>query len=910
MSVVSSAKKMMCWGKQVEDLLQQAEHEDEFGAGDSDDITMTNVMDEFRSLGLEEEGNTDDIQDYFSQVPINHDYDPFLNKLMMLLDILDNLPQLRMSSNQFKMILWLLKEAGVAHVPSYAGFRKLQNELRDLCGSTPQQHTSSLGNIFYVNDVRESVVWDFANPEIAKHLHLYPEETTGPISEVWQAEHWKEFKPSELTPMFSRGLWQFFIDEVSELDDGRLAIPRNWIMRNGELHADSNDVVMTPYSCKSVQVLLHRLETAPVPTMPNKLRELAGDNDLVVVMIPLWADDVCGNKSKQYNKHINIYSVNSNLPGKLLQQEFFVRFVSTSPHATSPEQFSVLKDQIKQNEIVVLFCGSQDYPLIIHSSLKKLHTWGVMPTVPAVNALQEGQVGIKRTANNIRAQLEKQIDLAIPSRIGCFHLCQSLFASPILSIHGLDPSQDTPVEILHTILLGIVKYVWYMLHSNWSEVEQNLFTIRFQSTDIDGLSVPPIRAAYVMQYRNALIGKHFKTQMQTLPFHVHDITSPSQFALVKAVAELGALLWVHEIDDMKQYLSDLEILIGNVLDAFGDVDPAKIIIKMKLHILPHIIEDILRYGPAIRNSTEHILSGGYWKQDGVWVQAGESVQMVLQKDPIIQRHLGWVPPLKIVSGSVRCEGKKKSPPIPWTETKASNFRSGVTSTILPDSLWRQGLSLTAQSGDQCSILSWVFARDNQEKLTIGGICEIIMLDIGTSSAQGLVTLELFNVGSEPHPAFNLPVLSQPPDGPTHIVISTQATALQAQRQEHELTLRMNKFISHADDNHFLICTYALHNANMLHQALPCILIRLKPLYEDRRAHHYDVAARLHISQTAKRSVTQQKRKATLAAKKARNEALNLNNAHSDLEPEAEDLPNEDGGVEGVAGILKGKRKRQ
>jgi hypothetical protein len=81
----------------------------------------------------------------------------------MLLDILDNLPRLRMSSNQFKMILWLLKEAGVAHVPSYAGFQKLQNELRDLCGSTPQQHTSSLGNIFYVNDVRESVGWVSAN---------------------------------------------------------------------------------------------------------------------------------------------------------------------------------------------------------------------------------------------------------------------------------------------------------------------------------------------------------------------------------------------------------------------------------------------------------------------------------------------------------------------------------------------------------------------------------------------------------------------------------------------------------------------------------------------------------------------------------------------------------------------------
>lgn len=81
--------------------------------------------------------------------------------------------------------------------------------------------------------------------------------------------------------------------------------------------------------------------------MPNKLRAIAGDEDLYVVMLPLWCDDVSGNKSKQYNKHINMYMANSNLPGRLLQQEYFVRFVSTSPHATSPEKFSALKEQIK-----------------------------------------------------------------------------------------------------------------------------------------------------------------------------------------------------------------------------------------------------------------------------------------------------------------------------------------------------------------------------------------------------------------------------------------------------------------------------------------------------------------------------------------------------------------------------------
>jgi hypothetical protein len=118
------------------------------------------------------------------------------------------------------------------------------------------------------------------------------------------------------------------------------------------------------------------------------------------------------------------------------------------------------------------------------------------------------------------------------------------------------------------------------------------------------------------------------------------------------------------------------------LDAFSVLDPAKILLKIKLHLLKHLPGHIRRFGPAVRFATEvfecyntvfrmssvlsnhlapsrdiahknvdldrikHFLSGGYWWDDQGqgWRHAGDGVSEILKKSPIIQRHLGWTPP--------------------------------------------------------------------------------------------------------------------------------------------------------------------------------------------------------------------------------------------------------------------------
>lgn len=218
------------------------------------------------------------------------------------------------------------------------------------------------------------------------------------------------------------------------------------------------------------------------------------------------------------------------------------------------------------------------------------------------------------------------------------------------------------------------------------------------------------------------------------------------------------------------FQEDLQILIGNVLDAFALIDPAKIIQKQKLHLLVHLLDNIPRFGPAIRYSTEvyecynaifrlcsvysnhlapsrdiarqfasmdtmkHIISGGYWKQGGEWVHAAPSVVALLHHEVVLQQHLGWVPPQKThagvstctksvvtimasnlkrtFEGLIRAEGKRKASARPWGETKASLHlpvdvhRSQQCRKVN----WRSGITLTAQSGDLCAAKSWVVAE--------------------------------------------------------------------------------------------------------------------------------------------------------------------------------------------------------
>jgi hypothetical protein len=80
--------------------------------------------------------------------------------------------------------------------------------------------------------------------------------------------------------------------------------------------------------------------------MPHRLRAIAGHRMVYSVPLIIFMDDVSANVSKQWNKHHAIYMSNANLPRQMLEKEFCIRFVTSSPDAPPMELMRVMKDSI------------------------------------------------------------------------------------------------------------------------------------------------------------------------------------------------------------------------------------------------------------------------------------------------------------------------------------------------------------------------------------------------------------------------------------------------------------------------------------------------------------------------------------------------------------------------------------
>ncbi|KAF9445760.1 hypothetical protein P691DRAFT_795296 [Macrolepiota fuliginosa MF-IS2] len=845
-------------------------------------------------------------------------WSPYPSKTQFLLDVIDNLPWLHISGSMMKLILWLLCECEVD-----IGMPTVHWKL-------PQ------GNIFSFNDPQALIANDWSNPlngviseiwHASKWRNDMERHLLSPMYDDGNDNH-------------------YYINEPTMLKDGCFAIPVRWLEseEDGKIYADTwridfdgnslatiNDTHVVQIPASELQFSMpDLLELKQVPTwspvmtatghpqhIPNPDRKLAQGEPLYTSFIDIFGDNVSGNQSKSWNKHWNVYMTHQNLPCKLLQQQKHVHFVSTSPYASVPEQFQGIHEKIRSTHdqpvrvkraitgdyIQVKIwcnCGPGDNPsqseILAHIGGNgnlpccKCHVRGTqkhkMSDTGFTDFFEPGSLHSGK--ENLR-ELEKQKkNPHIPTpHIQSILMrwvsnnCSLVYNNYLLS-DDWDIAQDTPVELLHTVLLGVV-----------NPDNKKKYTIQLQATNKTGLSVGSFQASYIMQYTNSLIGQQLKILVQVNIFHVYDLIDENVLALTRAIGELTALLWFPEIHHMDTYILDVQTAVANVLNIAASIDPSKIIKKIKYHLLCHLTEDIKWFGPLIgimtknyesfnsvfhassilsnhcapsrdiacqlaqQETVKHVLSGGhlYSQTTGKWKDSGSAAHNFMKTHPSLCSLLGW-PELheQPIPGNVclkpqkvnNTTRQKEYPQLLWDVTQGTNTVNQCPEWSAES--WYQCKSIISSYENVCSIGSWVFATSplTPNAMVTGQIVEILCSI--NRQTDTLVLLDTFKITSECHVIFAMPVLTWP-CGEQRIVIipgkdllfdynmqhdchaaKCQAIGQEPIRQEQAEMGATQDIIVHASLDQFIINTHSLHNAHLIHEVVPWDLIMPVPKY--------------------------------------------------------------------------------
>ncbi|KAG1795226.1 hypothetical protein EV424DRAFT_1306863, partial [Suillus variegatus] len=494
---------------------------------------------------------------------------PWASKAHFVTSLLFSSPRLLFSDAQKRAILSWAQELGARDVPSLGAIKKSHRYLDNLIGDPTEKVTARSGNIFYINDVVKLIAKDYANPLTHFVMQDYPEDGREGMSQVFNSKKMLLDLPSPPAARVDGMI--YFTGELLQDNSGGYFIPERFF--HASLPVDLSDDGSDPCEQsdgKALYALGQVVERTEAGFIINEQREIiptsmfvqlyeeitatpgeldcgltpssgkyaslspnslhAKSNGRMVHTVPLiiFMDDVSGNVSKQWNKHHAIYMSNANLPREMLEKGFFVRFVTSSPHAAPMELMRAMKESIcntaksgiiawdcKYNEEVLLIPYTLflagDNPMQAEECSHAGLNCNYYCRTCDIGGTKEYKVsgdgytslfasGNLRTPENTIAEVRKQFKITLKSGADqelsiidwyskklqkCAAGTQAMpeakvtavlekefvellqghklddAINPLLGMEaGLNIHMDTPTEILHTILLGIVKYFW------------------------------------------------------------------------------------------------------------------------------------------------------------------------------------------------------------------------------------------------------------------------------------------------------------------------------------------------------------------------------------------------------------------------------------------------------------------
>ncbi|KAI9103972.1 hypothetical protein DFS34DRAFT_682949 [Phlyctochytrium arcticum] len=172
----------------------------------------------------------------------------------------------------------------------------------------------------------------------------------------------------------------------------------------------------------------------------------------------------------------------------------------------------------------------------------------------------------------------------------------------LFRLTSFDGHRDCPLEALHTVLLGVIKWLSRASLALLSKDQKQELCLRVDALNWQGFT-RPFRGKEIVINGGSLLGKDFRRIIQIGPFMYDGILPQSWIKAWCCMADVLLLVYLRRIPNLEAYVVDLQRAITALFAAVCDIDH-KIFSRRKYHALVHLTEDVRRFGPAVLFATE------------------------------------------------------------------------------------------------------------------------------------------------------------------------------------------------------------------------------------------------------------------------------------------------------------------
>ncbi|KAL9936771.1 hypothetical protein V8E36_004006 [Tilletia maclaganii] len=438
-------------------------------------------------------------------------------------------------------------------------------------------------------------------------------------------------------------------------------------------HVDVRDIVRTAPELLQATCISELLKDGKIIVNESPLRRAAAGKMTYRIPLYVFLDDLSGASSKRWNKHLACYVQSAAMPANCLNSDSTIRLFAVLERASVQEISQALVEQIKSlhDDGVVCWDVSRQESVLVYGHVAAIVSDNPMAAELASNigmkgnffcrcckvggtaAYRESAIGLaaavkpgeSRNTPQLRQTLEEQIEKAGKGLVGTWSaqatstgrikeedadedevlekvdeirreiVQEGKHLNPLFQLYELqafDVTKDTPCEILHTVLLGTVKYliratVPRLTVQQKADLERWLGAANMVGIG-DGES---FRGNYAMRHAQSLVGKDFKRLAQIMPWALQQISAPRELVETwRLQGQLAAALHVPVLgrSSLAQWTAHLRSLMRAFFVSYARIVPTALPRKPKLHLLTHAIDDLLRFGPLPTVSAERFES--------------------------------------------------------------------------------------------------------------------------------------------------------------------------------------------------------------------------------------------------------------------------------------------------------------